>query len=112
VSQYCGHWSSAGVTLYIQFREPKALEAWECRQARTHGKVGKVVIGCRTIQATIGATVSHAIFLSGGMDDISNCEAGVISFPDGKAMSGQAAQGLYEIMLCEEFAKMNELTRV
>jgi hypothetical protein len=46
------------------------------------------------------------------MDDSSNCEAGVISFPDGKAMSGQAAQGLYEIMLCEEFAKMNELTRV
>jgi hypothetical protein len=39
VSQYCGHWSSAGVTWYIQFREPKALEAWECRKARSHGKV-------------------------------------------------------------------------
>ncbi len=45
-----------------------------------------------TIQANIGATVSHTVFLSGGLDDSSNCETGVISFPDGKAMSGQAAQ--------------------
>jgi hypothetical protein len=45
------------------------------------------------------------------MDVSSNCEAGVISFPDGKTISGQAAQGLYEITLHEEFAKMNELTR-
>jgi hypothetical protein len=51
VSQYCGHRSTAGVTCYIRFREPKPLEAWECRQARTHRKV---VISGRTIQATIG----------------------------------------------------------
>jgi hypothetical protein len=51
VSQYCGHWSSAGVTRYIRFREPKALEAWQCRQARSNGKV---IMGGRTIQATVG----------------------------------------------------------
>ncbi len=33
VSLYCGHWSSAGVTSYVRFREPEALEALECRQA-------------------------------------------------------------------------------
>ncbi len=44
------------------------------------------------------------------MDDNSNSEAGIISLPDGKTLSGQEAQGLYEIMLCEEFARMNELT--
>jgi hypothetical protein len=81
VSQYCVHWCSAGITRYIWFREPKALEAWECRQARTHGKV---VIGGRTVQATIGATMSHTMFLSGTMDDDSNCEAGIISFPTGR----------------------------
>jgi hypothetical protein len=108
VSQYCGHWSLAGVTRYIWFREPKALEAWKCRQARTHGKV---IINSRTIQATIGATVLHAVLLNGGLDDSSNCEAGVISFSDGKTMSSQAAQGLYEITLREELAKMNKLTR-
>jgi hypothetical protein len=44
------------------------------------------------------------------MDDNSNSEAGIISFPGGKTLSGQEAQGLYEIMLCEEFARMNKLT--
>ncbi len=28
ISQYCGHCSSAGVTRYIRFREPKTLETW------------------------------------------------------------------------------------
>jgi hypothetical protein len=107
VSQYCGHWSSAGITRYIRFREPKALEAWECQQARTHSKV---LIGGHTIQAAIGATMSHAMFLSGAMDDDSNCEAGIISFPNGKTLSGQAAQRLYEIMLREELSRLNELT--
>jgi hypothetical protein len=106
VSQYCGHLSSACITQYIWFREPKELEAWECRQARSHGKV---VIGGRTIQVTVGATISHAVFLSSAMDDDSNCESGIISFPNGKTLSGQAAQGLYEIMLREEFARMNKL---
>ncbi len=55
----------------------------------------------------MGATISHSVFLSGAMDNDSNCESGIISFPNGKTMSGQAAQGLYEITLCEEFARMN-----
>jgi hypothetical protein len=67
----------------------KALVAWECRLART---LGKVVISRPTIQANIGATVSPTVFLSGGLDDSRNCETGIISFPDGKAMSGLAAQ--------------------
>jgi hypothetical protein len=83
------------------------LEAWECRQAR---KNGKVVINGRSFQAKIGSIASHAMFLSGGLDDGSNCEAGIISFPNGKAIGGQAAQGLYEITLREEFARLNELT--
>jgi hypothetical protein len=107
VSQYCGHFSSAGVTRYIRFREPKALEAWECRQARSHGKV---VIGGRTIQAKIGAIMSHAMFLSGAMDDDSNCKTRIISFPNGKTLGGQTAQGLYEITLRDKFARLNELT--
>jgi hypothetical protein len=46
VSQYCGHWSSAGINQYIRFREPDALEAcefpasedaWEGRHRRLHG---------------------------------------------------------------------------
>jgi hypothetical protein len=47
----------------------------------------------------IGATVSHAVFLSSVMDDDSNCESAIINFPNGKTLSGQVAQGLYEITL-------------
>jgi hypothetical protein len=49
-------------------------------------------------------------FLSGAMDDDSNCETGIISFPNGNALGGQTAQGLYEVILREEFARLNELT--
>jgi hypothetical protein len=83
------------------------LEAWECRQAR---KNGKVVINGRTFQAKIGSTASHTMFLSGGLDDGSNCEVRIISFPNRKTIGGQAAQGLYEITHREEFARLNELT--
>ncbi len=38
VSQFCGMFSAAGVARYIRFREPRTLEAWECRQARKNGK--------------------------------------------------------------------------
>jgi hypothetical protein len=96
VSQYCGHFSAASVTRYIRFREPKTLEAWECRQAR---RKEKVTINGRSFQAKIGSMASHTMFLSGGLDDKSNYEVGVISFPNGQTLGGQAAQGLYEITL-------------
>jgi hypothetical protein len=35
---------------------------------------------------------------------------GIISFPNGKTLGGQTAQGLYEVTLREEFARLNELT--
>jgi hypothetical protein len=82
------------------------MEAWAFRQTRVHGIV---VLSRHTIQATIGVMMSHAIFLSGNLDDNSYYKAGVISFPSRKTICGQAAEGLYEITLREEFAKMNEL---
>jgi hypothetical protein len=77
--------------------------AWECRKLGTHDKV--VISGCK-IQVTIGATISHDVFLSEGLDNGSNCEAGTISFPNGKTLGDQAAQGLCEMTFREEFAKM------
>jgi hypothetical protein len=58
----------------------------------------------------VQATMLHAIFLSRNLDDNSNCKARVISFSNGKTNRGQAAQGLYDITLREEVAKVNELT--
>jgi hypothetical protein len=50
------------------------------------------------------------MFLAGDLDDNDNCEVGRITTTGGKALKGVAAQGLYEITLREEFARMNELT--
>jgi hypothetical protein len=99
--------SAAGIARYIRFREPKPLEAWECRQAR---KSGKIVINGRTLAGQIGATASHSMYLAGRLDDASRCEVGIVTFPDGKTLDGQAAQGLYEITLREELVRLNELT--
>jgi hypothetical protein len=95
------------VKRYIRFRELRPLEAWECRQARLNGQVfinGKAIVG------KVGATVSHTMFLAGGLDDESRCEVGVVTLPDGRVLNGQVAQGLYEITLREESARLNELT--
>ncbi len=77
------------------------------RQAR---RSGKIIINGRKFQGKIGATASHSMFLAGGLDNQSRCEVSIVTFPDGKALNGQAAQGLYEITLREEFARLNELT--
>jgi hypothetical protein len=50
------------------------------------------------------------MFLAGDLDDDDNCETGSVTTPDSKSLKGMAAQGLYEITLREEFARMNELT--
>ncbi len=44
------------------------------------------------------------------MDDDSNCETWIISFPNRKTLGGHTTQGLYEVTLREEFARLNELT--
>jgi hypothetical protein len=88
--------SAAGVTWYLKFRELKPLEAWECRKAR---RSGQLLINGRTVAGKIGATVSHTMFLSGNLDDSSNCEVGMVTLRDGKVLGGMASQGLYEVTL-------------
>jgi hypothetical protein len=90
VAQYCGMFSATGVTRYIRFRELKPLEAWECRKAR---KSGQLIINGRTVSGKIGATASHTMFLSGGLDDESSCKVGMVTLRNGKVLNGLASQG-------------------
>jgi hypothetical protein len=55
-----------------------------------------VYINGKTIAGKIGATISHTMFLSGGLDDESRCEVGSVTLPDGRVLNGQVAQGLYD----------------
>jgi hypothetical protein len=107
VAQYCGMFSAAGVTRYIRFRELKPLEAWECRKAR---RSDQLTINGWTVSGKIGATASHTMFLSGGLDVERRCEVGMATLPNGKVLNILASQGLYEITLRDEFARLNELT--
>jgi hypothetical protein len=50
------------------------------------------------------------MFLAGGLDDEKRCKIGIVTFPDGKTLNDQAAQGLHEITLRKGFARLNELT--
>jgi hypothetical protein len=63
----------------------------------------------KTVVGKIGATVSHTMFLTGGLDDESRCEVGIVTLPDSRVLNGHVAQGLYEITLREELARLNEL---
>jgi hypothetical protein len=85
ISQYCGMFSAAGVTRYIRFRKLKPLEAWECRQAR---RSGKIVINGRTLEGKIGASASHSMYLSSGLDDENRCEVALsLSLTAGRWMA-------------------------
>ncbi len=61
------------------------------------------------MKGKIGATASHSMYLTVGLDDESRCEVGIVTLPDGKVLNGQVAQGLYEITLREEYTRLNEL---
>ncbi len=55
-----------------------------------------------------GATISHSVYLSGGMDDDNNCKARIIQFSNGKTMGEQMARALHKITLREDLTKINE----
>jgi hypothetical protein len=58
--------SAVGVKRYIRYRELRPLEAWECRQARLNGQIR---INGKVLKGKVGATASHTMFLTGGLDD-------------------------------------------
>jgi hypothetical protein len=52
------------------------------------GVAGQMVLGKKQ------ATLSHLVYLSGNMDNDSNCKAGIIQFLAGKTTGGQIAQAI------------------
>ncbi len=71
---------------------------------------GKVTLGCQTFHASILAAVTLLCLSEQGYGWQSNCEIGIIQFPNFNTMGGQIAYEIYKITVSEEFAKMNELT--
>jgi hypothetical protein len=63
------------------------------------------IFRCQVIETIVSQHCGHC------SSTTVTCYIRIISFPDGKTMSGEAAHGLYEITLREEFAKINKPTR-
>ncbi|OBQ32322.1 MAG: hypothetical protein AN484_28065, partial [Aphanizomenon flos-aquae WA102] len=105
-SQYCGHASAAGVTRYLSFREPKAVEPAACRKAK---ETRTIKLDGRTFNVTLGGRTSESFFRHGGLDDGSHCAQGTLYTDDGKRIDKQATQSVMEIRVWEEMAKVNDL---
>ncbi len=67
-------------------------------------------MGGQEFKVTPGKTISHSTFLHGDLTDGSYYETGVLELPGGRKIGGQATQAIYEIMVLEEYAKLNDLT--
>jgi hypothetical protein len=91
MSQYCGFNSAGGVVRYITFREPRRVEAQDCRAAKEKGKMS---VGGQEFKVTPGTTISHSTFLHGDLTDGSYCETGVLELPGGRKIGGQATQAI------------------
>ncbi len=91
MSQYCGFNSAGGVVRYITFREPRRVEAQECRAAKEKGKMS---VGGQEFKVTPGTTISHSTFLHGDLMDQSYCEIVVLELPGGRKIGGQATQAI------------------
>jgi hypothetical protein len=71
---------------------------------------GKMAVGGQEFRVTPGTTISHSTFLHGDLTDGSCWETGVLELPGGRKIGGQATLAIYEIMVLEEYAKLNDLT--
>jgi hypothetical protein len=69
-----------------------------------------VVVGGQEFRVTPGTTISHSTFLTGDLTDGSYCKTGVLELPGGRKIGSQAILTIYEIMMLEECAKLNNLT--
>jgi hypothetical protein len=100
-SQYCGHSSAAGVTRYLKFCEPLL----DCATAKDNG--GNIKINIKVFTARIGSRTSHSFFVAGSLDARHNCQTGTVTYCNA-VIDYQSTQSVLEILLMEEFAKIND----
>jgi hypothetical protein len=64
-------------------------------------------VGGQEFKVTPGTTISLSTFLHGDLTNGSYCETGMLELSRGRKIGGQA---IYEIMVLEEYTKLNDLT--
>jgi hypothetical protein len=106
-SQYCGHSSAAGVTRYLKFHEPLLVNPVDCAAAKDNG--GNITINGKVFTARIGSRTSHSFFVAGSLDARHNCQTGTVTYGNA-VIDYQSTQSVLEILLMEEFGKVNDMT--
>jgi hypothetical protein len=110
VSQFCGWDSQGGVMRFLKYREPKPVEAQDCRAALSGNNKGKIKINGKFYKGTIGTMKSHANVDVGSLADNGVCNRGALSLDDGRVLDKQVAQSVYEVILREEYGRLNDLS--
>ena len=106
-SQYCGWNHAAGVLRPLKWHQVRSVEPQDCRVARVSGKLK---INGRDFDTTPGTTVSHSIFLQGGLTTVdSKCSVGNFAVADKIVAAGQTAQAIYHITTRTEQARVNDI---
>ena len=66
-SQFCGFNHAAGVLRPIKWHPVRTVEPQDCRVARLSGKLK---INGKDFNTSVGTTVSHTMFLQGGLTTV------------------------------------------
>ncbi len=93
---------------YLTFTDTRQVKAQECRAAKDTGKM----TGGKEFWVTPGMTILQSTFLHVDLTNNSYYSNEVLEMLGGRKIGGQATQAKYEIMMLDEYAKLNNLTGI
>ncbi len=98
--------SRSGPERYAKFHDPIVIEPANCRLA---AKTGWFKLGGKDYPFEMNVRRSAIVNFVGGLDNNGNCEVGLFEV-NGVPLKSQMATAMYEIYVCQEWARAKDLT--
>jgi hypothetical protein len=95
-----------GSERYAKFHDPITIEPTDCRKA---AKTGRFKLNGKEHLFEMNVRQGVTIDLVGSLDNYGICEVGVFDF-NSVPLKNQMATAMYEIYICQEWARANNLT--
>ncbi len=105
-SVYCGWQSRTGPERYAKFHDPIVIEPADCRMA---AKTGRFKLIGKDYPFKMNVRNAVIVHLVGSLDNYGNCEVGLFEI-NGVTLKNQMATAMYEIYVCQEWARANDMT--
>jgi hypothetical protein len=105
-SAYPEFQSCSGVERYEKFHEPIVIQPADCRLA---AKTGRFKLNRKDYPFEMNIRRLEIINLVWGLDGKSKCEVGLFKV-NGVPLRSQVATAMFEICVCQEWARANNLT--